>query len=966
MDDLIDFADGPTSRECSPIPRRMGHGFNHFEWIPNVNLALTDLLARSSAPHYDCKDSDQDLTDDSVEFLKEHSITNVISVNSEAINPAIRDKLKANGIAYTPIPVKDMKTPTIEQLMQGYQAFRKSTNGATLIWCGYGHGRTGTMVSAIEMLRAAELQLHHYFLPDNYKARHVEAKEQVKTLNKLQNFLEPLNVKRQIAEFQPIVDDAQASVQELKANKQKPSSEVKSAQSKLGKAVSTLEDLETALDIQWQIDRVWFDRSLALLAQTKVTEPPSPQTLIDCFHDTKEHVGVLLGDNAGIQAFADYIKSTAESLKDLMRTLGVAAGIATPETESAASTPSSEEMPSDDETSQDKTKDEQASANKEPLPQPAQKPPADITAQIRVIEDYRKRVHDMFTFLQTKVQDIRHDVEHVRDETMGRLQLQGLNADLLGFKRTIKDHASKGMSTKVDSKIFYAALQQVDEIASNAYETAWNAAKLVNDNERFRIQDYETARAAVHEIRIKLAEMMGFQAKQYATNYVRFQWQRAQGSKAQAEEEATMLEHVVRQLIKPASDLGTYLEEKMKNAKTIKNIFDFAKKGASSDMIEYDAPVGVSTTGTMWLNNKETAHQALQHELDTLSAEIQAMKGPTVALITITALGMQETQIAQAVLANVDEAEKNIMEWRKEAIREVIDAMDKEAQDEIEAKQDMERRQRIEAEDRRLVAERGRDWKIELAIDIGLALLAAGPNLPASIAEGILWARQALRIIRYLRNAISEEAREAEGLPAHASEQGLPAHTSEEGLPGTAEKGDLTSQAQQVRTRLTRSLKEWKIAAPTNTQQWAQSKAPNQVFEGLVGLRDAGVKPTKSIEELIEDLDALEVPSDEPGDPELDEPLEDLRQDLKSPRVPIRLPKKAKLPELAHLRAPRDYQSLRQDLKRAASIPHHSSDVAFKQLIEEAAAYLPAECDIKRNSMAFKVVEFIRMPAVAA
>ncbi|PHH58759.1 hypothetical protein CDD81_4665 [Ophiocordyceps australis] len=929
-----EFPDLPPVRECHPQRILKGHGFLNWDWVAPDNLALTNKLARSSAPHYDCRDTDQQLTDESVQFLQSQGITHVISVNSEANNPVIREKLGANGIGYTALPTQDMTTPTMQQMINGYKAFRENTNGATLIWCGYGYGRTGVMVSAFEMFQSAELQLPRDFFAREYKARHIETSKQFLVLNKLQNFLKPAHVAGMIARTRKIIDDAQESVSGITSPGQKTTQQVKNAQARMEAALAALDDLKLAFKVEWQLNRVWFDKSLDLLAQIKSTQPPQAQELIDIFNEVREHIDQELERNAPMTSFAEYITATAGSLQNLMKKLRVAAGMDTPSTESAGS--SRAQTPGDSDISRDSGIDTASSSQSVPETSAETDIAAgtDIAAQVEVIESFRKKIHDMYTALQKHVRDVRAEVETTLATSVGPLLLPAMNHDLIQVKSVIDEYAKNGMEA-TDADDFFAALHKIDQLANNAFEYALNIAQMVNNDEKRSVTDYAVARQAINDIRIKLAEMMGYQAKQYVINYIVVQWQEARDVTENAAKEVSILRALASQLMKPTTEIGGYLDEKMGNVDIIKNIFD--DKGESPEMLEYDAPVGVSITGTLWLDKKETAQEALQHELESLMAEINAMKEPTKTLVTMAALSAQEAQLAQAVMLNVDDAQRHIMVWRKEAIRQIVDTLDKQVQDERKAKQELEREQKIEAEDQRLTSERGPDWKLELAIEIGFAVLAIVPEISTPIGQAILWARQAIRVVRFLRNALREQVQVPQ---------------------------ELSAQINQVQTRLTDSLKDWKLAAPAATRDWAKSKTPNQIFHGLSELGAAGTKPSKSLKELIDDLEAIEIPQEDPNDEEADKSLERLLKRLNRIEVPIDLPESVKIPELAHLRAPRDFQSLIKALRLAARVPHHSSDVDYMQLIEEAVTYLPSQFDIKTTSMAYQLIRTIRLPAI--
>ncbi|KJZ76876.1 hypothetical protein HIM_03753 [Hirsutella minnesotensis 3608] len=160
-------------------------GFERFEWVVD-HLGPGEKLARSSAPHYHGKDSDQTLTKESVAFLKSQGITHVIGVNSDAENEEIRSRLRQGGIDYTALVVADLTSPTVGQLRQAYDAFRRHKTG-TLVWCGYGHGRTGTAVSAIQILSETGRGSGYKFTDEDFNKNHVETETQLKTLRALQN-----------------------------------------------------------------------------------------------------------------------------------------------------------------------------------------------------------------------------------------------------------------------------------------------------------------------------------------------------------------------------------------------------------------------------------------------------------------------------------------------------------------------------------------------------------------------------------------------------------------------------------------------------------------------------------------------------------------------------------------------------------------------------------------------------------
>ena len=133
--------------------------FARFQWV------LGGTLARSAQPNYvGPKDADHTVRPFDVTFLQLNKIVCVISANSCDMNPKGRALLKAAGIDFYHAKVTDHAAPTPEQLqevanrIEGYRT-RKDNPGATLVYCGYGQGRTGTYVAGWAMLKHMENRL---------------------------------------------------------------------------------------------------------------------------------------------------------------------------------------------------------------------------------------------------------------------------------------------------------------------------------------------------------------------------------------------------------------------------------------------------------------------------------------------------------------------------------------------------------------------------------------------------------------------------------------------------------------------------------------------------------------------------------------------------------------------------------------------------------------------------------------
>ncbi|RPA94547.1 hypothetical protein L873DRAFT_1814049 [Choiromyces venosus 120613-1] len=125
-----------------------------FQWV------VPNRLARSSAPYYDSEDSDQNMNETSIKFLAKHGINRIISLNKIPLSVRERRKLNDARISYTHVEVPDFAAPTKSQFDQIRNAYAKG--GVTLIYCGYGDGRTGMAISALQLFEGRELSHKDY------------------------------------------------------------------------------------------------------------------------------------------------------------------------------------------------------------------------------------------------------------------------------------------------------------------------------------------------------------------------------------------------------------------------------------------------------------------------------------------------------------------------------------------------------------------------------------------------------------------------------------------------------------------------------------------------------------------------------------------------------------------------------------------------------------------------------------
>ncbi|KZZ98878.1 protein-tyrosine phosphatase [Moelleriella libera RCEF 2490] len=151
------------------------------------HLLKGDALYRSSAPFWQTGFQERHrVTDATIDWLKKNKITQVIAVNSRSApeDPAedggkqVAEKLKKAGISYTAVPTKDGSYPDYQKLKDAAEKFA-SGSGGTLVWCGYGHGRSGLMVSSIQSLREQKNPSPRRVTVEDYQKNFIETPEQM-------------------------------------------------------------------------------------------------------------------------------------------------------------------------------------------------------------------------------------------------------------------------------------------------------------------------------------------------------------------------------------------------------------------------------------------------------------------------------------------------------------------------------------------------------------------------------------------------------------------------------------------------------------------------------------------------------------------------------------------------------------------------------------------------------------------
>ena len=112
-------------------------------------------------------------------------------------NAAIADILcdAKPEIKFAHIPVGDFCAASIEQLRKGYEVYLEAGKGGgkTLVWCLYGVGRTGMLISALQILwmrdRVGGGGKEVVFGRKVYEENGVESEEQMRVLDELQKVI---------------------------------------------------------------------------------------------------------------------------------------------------------------------------------------------------------------------------------------------------------------------------------------------------------------------------------------------------------------------------------------------------------------------------------------------------------------------------------------------------------------------------------------------------------------------------------------------------------------------------------------------------------------------------------------------------------------------------------------------------------------------------------------------------------
>ena len=162
----------PASVELYPIETRnnMSNEWLRWEEVTSLNFPGHKLFRSSCPNYYKAKgDKSQNLTPKAVQYLVGMGVNGIISFNEYEYTDQEKDRLKKVGIRYIWLPVIDYTAQTMDQFKAALKFHRDTPNAVTLVHCGFGWGRTGTGVTALQLVVGkGERPLRNQWKPRNH------------------------------------------------------------------------------------------------------------------------------------------------------------------------------------------------------------------------------------------------------------------------------------------------------------------------------------------------------------------------------------------------------------------------------------------------------------------------------------------------------------------------------------------------------------------------------------------------------------------------------------------------------------------------------------------------------------------------------------------------------------------------------------------------------------------------------
>ncbi|PHH60553.1 hypothetical protein CDD81_1558 [Ophiocordyceps australis] len=369
---------------------------------------------------------------------------------------------------------------------------------------------------------------------------------------------------------------------------------------------------------------------------------------------------------------------------------------------------------------------------------------------------------------------------------------------------------------------------------------------------------------------------MAQEAMQSLELYVIYPWsQRLRNSafKVDLERDASSSALSASKANEVAQRLGNLLLDKMSDKQIIMHALEDLKKNEKSE----DAKIAAAETGAMFISTRESLAEALQRELKVLDKEIEIMEKPIYAVTESALISKRESNMAAIVVSEYrsiqedmsqpEEAkEKQAMEWRMKQLEhlEALVIEDSETRKEFERIMlGMDAWRRGQKANKEAADAREAEEELQDTVDTGLDFIKSLPHKVVPIFRIVRISRQATRLIRRLTRKKQQLEKEKPEL-------------------------EIVKKAAEVEQRLSDAVTAAKIAVPENLAEWAAATSNPRVILGrLQKLQEVGEEPTMSVEELLEKLEGIKVPTQDPGSSHLKKPLKRIMKKLKSKEHPI-------------------------------------------------------------------------------
>ncbi|PHH61493.1 hypothetical protein CDD81_340 [Ophiocordyceps australis] len=432
------------------------------------------------------------------------------------------------------------------------------------------------------------------------------------------------------------------------------------------------------------------------------------------------------------------------------------------------------------------------------------------------------------------------------------------------------------------------------------------------------------------------AEIIAHEAKQSVKNYIINPWversiMAARDVKITRDTNKALISATLA--IDVARRIGNELLDKATKKDTIQEVMKEAETQPESQQVA----IAIAETEVIYMKTKEQPAAALKREDNVLGIEIGLIEVPAYALVEGAVMAKREANLAATLnqeIADIEEtpstsqgqAEAEFVELRKQHLQELETIIT----EDVEARKNKQEHNLALDNARRGQAalaeqEARREAEQDRANNIGTMLLQAVPTAATPIMRAMAFARQVDRWVKKYRRHVREQPEAGASRSSSA----------------------IMQRAQRLEKQLGEALSQIKVAIPENMSEWAVSSSPKQVISRLKAMKKVGVEPTSYLNDLLEELQGINVPLEEPGEEleagmkrakSLKKPIKLILDKLDALEPPIFSPSQISpgRPLSAKLNAPRDYDEIMKEMEAIMTAPNGTHNPHFWILMDEA------------------------------